>query len=502
MSIKNPEQLIYLINFEDYLRPKRPHKSTPLQCFDNPKKSKTKCYKLYKRLKLVRWLQEMQTKLSKRLEQVPLPGFLGFLRERNDDGLCKPKTGFEIYCEMSSIHGFHLFVGAKTWQRVLWWIFICTALILSLLVVIMSHGMTANTPTIRLIESMMQPRAEQSIPFPAVTICSLNRVAKRRLLIKAKEWNVEKETLQQLPWLTSRRLDPINATLLSSLSLGNSTWSQLLEQLSPQLCESQLLDCKWQGQNQSCNELFATTWSVSEGRCCSFRSQPKNALFLKGLTIRLAAMLEDYGSTLAVTAGFQLLIHEAESTIDAATQRVFLPRGTESQLMVKAFRTHASSYLGNLPIDKRRCYLTHERKMFHFSNYSQDNCLAECRSARIYQICGCVHPHMPSRRDWPLCQVEQFKCLQEQNFSWKDLQMNCNCLPTCQFSRYEVHSDVANLDATHPMPYTNNGFFNNLNVSDDLILHIYFDSMSAEQLRLDVFENWLTFIGKYSQTAL
>jgi len=44
------------------------------------------------------------------------------------------------------------------------------------------------------------------------------------------------------------------------------------------------------------------------------------------------------------------------------------------------------------------------------------------------------------------------------DFSWKDLQMHCNCLPTCQFSRYEVHSDVANLDATHTMSNTNDGF--------------------------------------------
>jgi len=288
MSNEKPEQPIYLINFEDYLRPKRPHKSTTLQCFDKPETPQSKCYKIYKRLKLVRWLRELRTELSLRLKQLPLPRFLSFLRERNDDGLCKPKTGFEIYCEMSSIHGFHLFVGAKTWQRVLWWIFICTALLLSLLVVTMSYGMTADTPTIRYIESMMQPSTAQPIPFPAVTICSLNRVSKQRLLNEAKKWHVAKEPLQLLPWLTSHKLGPVNETLLSSLSLGNSTWSQLLEQLAPQVCESQLLGCKWQGQRQNCNELFATTWSYNEGRCCSFRNQESTSA--KTLTIRLTAM--------------------------------------------------------------------------------------------------------------------------------------------------------------------------------------------------------------------
>ncbi|KAH8376536.1 hypothetical protein KR093_000044, partial [Drosophila rubida] len=492
MSNEEPEQPIYLINFEEYLKPKQPHKSTPLQCFDKPKKPQSKCYKIYKRLKIVRWQRETRAKLSKKLQQVPLPRFLNFLRERNDDGLCKPKTGFEIYCEMSSIHGFHLFVGAKTWQRVLWWIFICLAVLLSLLVLIMSYGMSAETPTIRYIESMMYPSVEQPIPFPAVTICDLNRSSKRRLLSRAREWQVASKSLQQLPWLINRKLATLNESIL-----GNSTWSEVLEELSPQVCESQLMACKWQGVLQRCDELFVTTWNYREGRCCSFERQPKCSFSTcqsaKGLTIRLATKLEDYGSSLAATAGFQLFIHEAGTTVEAATQRVFLPRATESYLMLKPYGTHATAYVANLAIEKRRCYFPKERKMFHFSNYSQDNCVSECRSARLYENCGCVHPHMPSRWHWTQCQVEQFKCMQDQDLSWDELQLLCNCWPPCQFYRYDVHSDVADLDASQTMTNdSNDGFF------DELVVHIYFDSLSAEQLRLDVYENWLTFIGKYS----
>lgn len=420
MSIeKVPEEVIYLINFEEYLRPRNPEKSRPLQCFEAPLKRKNKYCQLYKRLKIVRWLRTIRLKVCNKLDEVPLPRFLSFLRARNDDdGLCKPKTGFEIYCEMSSIHGFHQFVGAKTWQRVLWWIFICLAVFLADLVLIMSYSRTADTPTVRLIESMMKPSPERPLPFPAITICSLNRASQRKILTKSKEWHVTEQVIQQLPWLTSRRLGPVNQTGLAHLSLVNSTWAELLEELSPKLCEEQLISCKWLGRTQSCQKLFLTTWSYTEGRCCSFKIQAMCSITscnsAKGLSLRLATNQQDYGSATSSIAGFQLLIHDSHSEISFATQRVVLPTATESHLLVKPFATYASAYLANLEVKKRRCYLPEEPKLFYFSHYTQQNCMAECYSGIIYQICGCVHPHMTKGINWPICNIENFQCLQEQ----------------------------------------------------------------------------------------
>ncbi|KAH8404877.1 hypothetical protein KR222_008685 [Zaprionus bogoriensis] len=499
MSKVVPEKPIYLINFEEYLKPRDPHKSRPLQCFEKPVKQKSKYYKLYKRLKLLRWLRTIQLKVSKWLKKLPLPGFLSFLRERNDDGLCKPKTGFEIYCERSSIHGFHQFVGAKTWQRVLWWLFICLALLLSLLVLTMSYALTENTPTIRYIESMMLPNPKRPLQFPTVTVCSLNRVAKRSLSAKAKEWQIPEKDLQKLPWIATRRSGSIDQTILGRLNLVNLTWSQILEELSPKVCENQMLACQWKGRVQRCQELFSTTWSSTEGRCCSFTrpaSCSKSSCNpAKGVSLRMATHLADYGSTSTAIAGFELLVHEAGTAINAATQRILLPRGTESHHLLRPFTTHATSHVAKLKVARRRCYLKHERKLFHFSNYSQDNCLAECSSAHIYQICGCVQPHMPRRTAWPICNVDEFQCLLDNDLDWDELQARCNCLPPCQFQRYELHSDVVEMDSRYAVPNTNDD--NNFNGSDELVLHISLDFLGVEQLRLEVFQNWLTFIGKY-----
>lgn len=408
---KDDPQPIYLINFEAYLRPKQPHKITPLQCFGRPQKPKSKCNKFHQtlqRIKLLRYWRTQHARFAKSLRQLPLPSFLSFLRARHDDGLCKSKTGFEIYCEMSSIHGFHVFVGACTWQRVLWWLIICTAVLLSLLVLIMSYTLSAETPTVRYIESMLQPMSEQSRNFPALSICSMNRISKSQL--KAKEWSLPP---QVLPWLTKHNWNPNpnDRTLLSD----NISWSQLLESLAPRICESQVLACLWQGLPHSCDQLFTTSWSYSEGRCCTFNETPIHTAGnpAKGLTLRLSSQLEDYASSRHSAAGFQLLLHEVHSGIHAATERVLLPRATEAHIMLKSFSTHATPYVGGLEPAKRNCYLNQERQLFYYPIYSQANCVAECESEQMLETCGCAHPHMPRRSQWPLCQLEQLKCLRE-----------------------------------------------------------------------------------------
>ncbi|XP_017856892.1 PREDICTED: pickpocket protein 11 [Drosophila arizonae] len=492
---KDAPQPIYLINFEAYLRPKRPHKIMPLQCFDRPERPQTRCeqfHKILQRLKFLRYWRTQRARFSKRLEQLPLPRFLNFLRARHDDGLCKSKTGFEIYCEMSSIHGFHVFVGACTWQRVLWWLLICTAILLSLLVLIMSYSLSAETPTIRYIESMLQPISEQSMSYPALSICSMNRISKSQL--RMKEYTLPP---QSLPWLTKRNWSRNEHVGIS----GNISWSQLLENLAPRTCESQVLGCLWQGLVQSCDRLLTPSWSYSEGRCCTFNGTPIQTAGnpAKGLTLRLASQLEDYASSRHSAAGFQLLLHEAQSGIHAATERALLPRGTEAHVMLRSYNTHATPYIDGLKPAKRGCYLSQERLLFYYPKYSQANCLAECESERILKVCSCVHPHMPKLPQWPLCQLEQLKCLSEVAFSWDQLQRFCNCLPSCQFKRYEMQIDLAALNESYPMFQANHLLYGskNFNGSDEVLLHVYFDSFNEERVRLDVYENFLTFIGTF-----
>ncbi|KNC25323.1 Pickpocket protein 11 [Lucilia cuprina] len=210
-------EITYYLTFEDYLKPKSVKKSNQLLFNQNTSSNTQMRLKLLEHPVLIAGrksnyqlikekLQKLlQTKRKKSLKlpinsscndkiskiasiwhkktfnkpsrlamgSIQLPAFLAFLKARNDDGLCKRKSGFEIYCEMASIHGFINFVGATTWQRAFWFLVVLTAVVMSGFILLLSHFMNTDTPTILYSESTQYPT--WSIPFPAVTICNLNQ---------------------------------------------------------------------------------------------------------------------------------------------------------------------------------------------------------------------------------------------------------------------------------------------------------------------------------------
>ncbi|XP_017025391.1 pickpocket protein 11 [Drosophila kikkawai] len=452
----NPALPKYLVNFENYLKPKKLDQCQPLQHFEKPTGRISYLTRNLKRLKLLRWYYSF----SKFFGQLPLPRFLEFLRARKDDGLCKRKTGFEIYCEMASIHGFHIFVGAKTWQRVLWWLLICTAVLLSLVIVIMSLSMTRETPTIRFIDTMMKPTSE--VPFPAVTICGLNTISQRNLSEKLKK--------------------------------RNASWLQLLEDLAPSICQ-QVNSCQWENRVENCRKKLQAIWTPDQRLCCSFNYQQKRFSSHLGLSVVLSSNNEGFGSALTASASHEILIHESHEIPSTFTPKLLVPSGSEAHLMVRPFVNRFTENLGSIDLDKRACYFPRERDLFYFSVYSQGNCLAECRSEGIFRLCGCIPPNSPRRQGWSLCDLQQIQCTINYDNADRivEEQKQCKCLPPCQFHRYEFQGDIRLIKEMANRSIGNSSLIS----PNEVRLRIYYDSPIAEEQVLDVYENWLTFIGTF-----
>ena len=222
------QSAIYYLNFEEYLKPRsvikptkpillyndvKPKRQLNLKLLEQPMLiTERKPFRLHGKEKLNKIFdchavekRSLNFKPKKKVEQlatiwynrtvnkptwigwghIQLPRFLRFLRARNDDGLCKRKSGFEIYCEMASIHGFINFVDATTWQRAFWFSVVILAVLLSGFILLLSHFMNTDTPIILYAESTQYPT--WSIPFPAVTICNLNRISKHKALNYAEK---------------------------------------------------------------------------------------------------------------------------------------------------------------------------------------------------------------------------------------------------------------------------------------------------------------------------
>ncbi|KAH8413167.1 hypothetical protein KR009_008632 [Drosophila setifemur] len=425
---------MYLVTWENYLRPKHPSRSHPLQRFQRPVGRVSNITRNLRRLKLLRWYR----KLSKGFRQLPLPRFLGFLRARNDDGHCKRKTGFEIYCEMASIHGFHIFVGAKTWQRIFWWVLICTAVLLSLSIVIMSMSMNQDTPVDRFIDTMMKPTSE--VPFPAVTICGLHMYSKPK--------------------------PKMNSTFTGKLALKDD--------LTPSICQ-QITSCHWENNYRNCSEKLKPIWTLDHRFCCSFNYKQKTFSSQLGVGLVL----------IPTSAGFEVLVHESYETPSNATSRLHVPSGSETHIMVRPFINRVTRNLASIPVYKRGCFLPEERHLFSFSVYNQSKCLSECRTEKIFKSVGCNYPH-----DKKIRCVKYFGS----DELIKEEEKNCPCLPPCQFNRFEFRSDIR---FTSKMPNNSIGNSSSQNRPGDVYLRVYYDSPIAEGLVLDVYENWMTFIGTF-----
>ncbi|XP_065356478.1 pickpocket protein 11 [Calliphora vicina] len=463
---------------------------------------------------------------------IQLPMFLSFLKARNDDGLCKRKSGFEIYCEMASIHGFINFVGATTWQRAFWFFVVLSAVVMSGFILLLSHFMNTTTPTILYSESTQYPT--WSIPFPAVTICNLNLISKRKAANLAQKF--QKTSNFSLPELTNYFNMALSTSfnietssqdyhhLNSILKINNYTLSKLLHDITPN-CDNELLRCKWQGHFIRCKHLFQKI-PTAFGQCCSFNYKAllktlnkrsdyvlndhveyiTSCGYKTGLSVLLDPHLEDYQASLTLTPGFQVLVHDSHDYPDNnALKRIITPT-TFNKLHVLPQQTYATSYISRESLTTRKCYLPNERNLFNFGSYSQVNCLAECRSSIIYKRCGCAMPNWPKMENWTVCGLEQSKCymkyksllVSELKYSQSnrfDEQFMCDCYPLCDFNMYSIAMDSGRLMRKYSL--TDERFFKGINTTNHILLHVFFGELYAERLRLDVYENWLSFIGTF-----
>lgn len=80
------------------------------------------------------------------------------------------------YCAITSIHGWGHMVRLDfaKWERWIWAFFCFTSIVVASTLLWMSLSISAETPTMTIIESTHHPT--WAIPYPAVTICNLNKI--------------------------------------------------------------------------------------------------------------------------------------------------------------------------------------------------------------------------------------------------------------------------------------------------------------------------------------
>ncbi|XP_023173966.2 pickpocket protein 11 [Drosophila hydei] len=352
------------------------------------------------------------------------------------------KTLVEFF-KKTSLNGFGLlyFIRRRPYQRIFWFLFIATGISAATFVVFSTLLQFLASPTVTSLSELSLESVE-SLPFPALAICSANKLSRQRLQEFAEQLALSNGESRE-HWLKQLQLlagyfYPLAVSAVSAAELQvalASHWprdvrSQLL-QLSPS-CERFLLSCHVDAVASNCSELFRLTPSF-DGCCCVLQH---SSSISGSLTLRLnASHADDFHMPRSqATAAFSLHLPGWQG-------RASLAPGESSSIHLRALHLKADPQLRNYPLTERGCHFPEEAE--HLVQ-----CLPLCRLRSTLAACNCApFVYDLATADGQLnnvsyCTLAQTACLQSVEASWSP--WSCvECLPACNDWRYELRKSLS-----------------------------------------------------------
>ncbi|XP_017957460.1 sodium channel protein Nach [Drosophila navojoa] len=293
------------------------------------------------------------------------------------------KTLVEFF-KKTSLNGFGLlyFIRRRPYQRLFWFLFIATGIASATFVVCTTLLQFLARPTVISLSEASFESAE-SLPFPALSICSANKLSRQRLEAFAEQLALtsgksKADWLKQLQLLAGYFYPlAVSATAAAELQASLAArWpldvrSQLLH-LSPS-CESLLLSCHVDGVASNCSELFRLTPSL-EGCCCLLQRTDRISA---ALTLRLNASHADdfHMPRPGFSSAFSL-------HLPGWRGRATLAPGEASALHLRPLHLKADAQLRDYPLAQRGCHFPDEAE--HLVQ-----CLPQCRLRSTVAACNC-----------------------------------------------------------------------------------------------------------------
>ncbi|KAH1024366.1 hypothetical protein HUJ05_003858 [Dendroctonus ponderosae] len=368
--------------------------------------------------------------------------------------------------------------------------------------------------------------------FPAVTICSFNKISKRAAYDMAQKLNIYNsstveqiaQSLKLLALLTDSKehiLPKEQYDLLRKvLRLSRKNEHEIFEQIAPS-CNKVLKKCMWQHNPVNCTIIFRTIKSPI-GFCCSFqfyvlkntvstfdsKSFVKNSgcIFQTGLEVVLDNDANDYFASNVPSIGFQVQLHnrlefphfELTSTLHEMNTNSFI--SVDAELL-----GYSTVSFPSMAISKRKCLIEVEREMERFTIYTYQNCITECKVKIIKKLCGCV-PFYFRKSAGPYqvpCTVKDQLCVarnQDRIFSMfyetkriPEGVATCKCSPNCAGTTYQQHHFKGPLDWTSFKNPDSIEFKENLeNVT---VIRVFFRSLRMKTIVRNIKMSGLAFLG-------
>uniref|UniRef100_A0A182INY8 Uncharacterized protein n=1 Tax=Anopheles atroparvus TaxID=41427 RepID=A0A182INY8_ANOAO len=444
-------------------------------------------------------------------------------------------------CNITALHGYSQIVrdGYSPLERSVWSFAVVASTISAITLLVISWSWSVETPTVTVTETTNYPT--WNLPFPAVTVCSLNRISAAAALARAT---------------SMRRPGNLSATELSSmfrmllhisgvggetnrsqyrqlhdiLLMNNLEVPQLMGEFSPP-CGKLLERCMWKGTQWRCDNLFQVVNST-EGLCCSFNyyglrkdnypkkmtvsvpKEPRRVMasgYQTGLSILLQPFTDDYHSTDVASFGFKVLIHSSYDYPDSDAEIKIVLARTESFVALRPTATYATDDALALPPSARNCYDRYERPLGVLQRYSYVNCMVECRASMIHGKCGCVPYHLPNNGSLRNCEAMDMECLMRaknlylaavprvnstvERLSFRTIEPPCGCLPGCDKIQYS--SEMVTGTMNRSFSYNSLSFFKDIELKHQSLVHIFYADLTATHFRTDIYEDSLGVLASF-----
>ncbi|XP_013164553.1 PREDICTED: sodium channel protein Nach-like [Papilio xuthus] len=397
------------------------------------------------------------------------------------------------------------------------------------------------------------------IIFPAVGICSNNRISKRaitelaRKLVKEERNKMYDEEgmlslLQGLGVLYN--IDPMDNEVVKPMqlhrALGFYDVNELMRNLTPR-CEDLLLRCAWNDEPKNCSKLFDFRLTMN-GYCCTFNYLRRSDGMFKDTTeISRSIDMYKYGNKSSFDfdqglkilmrlngsddfyysrplQGGQLQFSDAYDFPDAPSgsfsMQIISPN-VQMTVLVTASFTEASRDIQHVPVKLRQCLFYDESQYLSF--YTHSDCMLKCRMSFLLANCNCTPFNMPKMPNTRTCDMRDVPCLRiynaqsitvrpnvdqvpfELEMNIVDGGINCPmCYPTCSKTAYNY--DFTNVriypDYLNSVPDTDRvDWLRGANFTGTSIVHVKYGREVADCYGQNVIMKWFDLISNIGSTC-
>ncbi|XP_061394786.1 sodium channel protein Nach-like [Musca vetustissima] len=384
------------------------------------------------------------------------------------------------------------------------------------------------------------------VSFPAVSICSMNRISNESARRYAEELRMKDprkrsadyfykqiKFLQYNYYVRGDMPDYENALKFQRfLDIYDREDDEMffntkrrMALLTPS-CSTILKGCRLGGEEIDCAQEFTKTFTA-RGLCCTFNRDKKYTAKRKfrhrffgpdmGLVVLLNASQADDFIPTASSERFEVFIHSPYISPDPSSGSVeerIVEGGKDTFLALNPRIFQTIDEVRFYKPRVRNCMFNDELPELFGKSYTYSSCISYCRTRSQVVLCECL-PFMANSLNisssTAYCSLQHRACLMRYDFKWYNVMtqrpntagleremedsLYCPyCLPTCSETQYSVTVMDLPLNEYNMKSFTNHKG----NLSDLALLHVYFGVTHGVYYRRFLLNSWFekfSYIG-------